>query len=157
MKLGVVLVAVFLLSGCQTTRSNDPDSIWFRVPPGSRLVLNQPLEIPAERAHLMLQNGTAATVSSDFDVSCRFEVVDLGPRTIQPDTFEVHSMSSGREWINHPHTMRFYKVIRLQSDTQADIMPMKCSYEDDPRFGRPVTMTQIQQALGSIFTFEFSQ
>jgi hypothetical protein len=157
MKLRVVLVVVFLLSGCQTTRSNDPGSIWFRVPPGSRLVLNQPLEIPAESAHIMLQHGTAATAASVFDVGCRFEVMDLGPRTIQPDAFVVRSMASGREWMNQPHTMRFYKVIHLQSATQADIMPMKCSYEDDPRFGRPVTVTQIQEALGKIFTFEFSE
>jgi len=156
-KLLVLLVAVFLISGCQTSGSADPDSIWFKVPPDSRLVLNQPLEIPTERAHLMLQHGTAATAASDFDVGCRFEVKNLGPRTIQPDAFVIRSMASGRQWINQPHTMEFYKIIHLQSATQADIQTMKCSYEDDPRIGRPVTVTQIQEALGNIFTFEFSQ
>lgn len=157
MKLRMLLVAVLLVSGCQTSRSNDPDSIWFKVPPDSRLVLNQSLEIPAERAHIMLQHGTAAAAAGSFDVGCRFEVENLGPRTIQPEAFVIRSMASGREWSNQPYSMRFYKVIHLQSATLVDIMPMKCSYEDDPRMGRPVTMAQIQEALGTIFTFEFSQ
>jgi hypothetical protein len=157
MKLWMMLVAVFLVSGCQTSRSNDPDSIWFKLPPGSRLVLNQPLEIPAGYAHLMLQQGTAATAAGEYEVACRFEVENLGPRTIQPQTFLITSMSSGRKWVNQPYNMRFYKVFRLQSVTLTDIMPMKCGYTDDPRLGRPVTMTQIQEALGNIFTVEFSQ
>lgn len=153
----MLLVAVLLVSGCQTSRSNDPDSIWFKVPPDSRLVLNQPLEIPAERAHIMLQHGTAAAAAGEYDVACRFEVENLGPRTIQPDAFEIRSMSSGREWVNQPYNLRFYKTFHLQSATQADILPMKCGYTDDPRLGRPVTVIQIQEALGTIFTFEFSQ
>ncbi|MFV1972845.1 MAG: hypothetical protein ACC648_03920 [Thiohalobacterales bacterium] len=157
MKLLVVLAAVFLVSGCQTSGSNDPASIWFKVPPGSRLVLNQPLEIPAERAHIMLQHGSAATAADDFEVGCRFEVKNLGPRTIQPEAFVILSMSSGREWINEPHTMQFFKIIRLQSATQTDIRPMKCSYEDGPLYGQPVTVSQIQEALGNIFTFEFPE
>jgi len=157
MKLPVVLAVISLLAGCQLPGSADPDSIWFRIPPGSRLVLNQPLEIPAGRAHLMLQHGSAATVAGDFDVSCRFEVKNLGPRTIQPEAFVIRRVASGREWINQPHTMQFYKIIHLHSATQADILPMKCAYEDDPRIGRPVTVTAIREALGNIFSFEFSQ
>ena len=157
MKLLVVLTAVVLLTGCQTPGSTDPGSIWFKIPPGSRLVLNQPLEIPAERAHIMLQHGSAATAAGDFDVACRFEVKNLGPRTIQPDTFVIRSVASGREWVNQPHTMRFYKIFHLQSATQTDILPMKCAYDDDPLFGRPVTVTAIREALGDIFSFEFSQ
>jgi len=115
---------------------------------------NQPLEIPAERAHILLQEGSA---DGDFGVACRFEVKDLGPRTIEPEAFVIRSMSSGREWINQPHTMEFFKIIRLQSAAQADLRPMKCSYEDGPLYGRPVTMSQIQEALGNIFTFEFPE
>ncbi len=157
MKVFVVLAVLWLLAGCETTGSTDPGSIRFKIPPGSRLVLNQLLEIPAGRAHLMLQHGAAATAAGVFDVGCRFEVKDLGPRTIQPEAFVIRSMASGREWINHPHTMQFYKVIHLQSAMQADILPMKCSYEDGPHFGRPVTVAQIQEALGNIFTFEFPE
>jgi hypothetical protein len=156
-KSRVVLVVAFLLTGCQTTGSTDPDSIWFRMPPGSRLVLNRPLEIPAERAHIMLQHGSAATAASEFDVACRFEVRDLGPRTVQPDAFVIRRVESGQEWLYQPHTMQFYKVFHLQSATQKDILPMRCDYADDPLIGRPVTVSAIREALGDIFTFEFSQ
>jgi hypothetical protein len=152
-----MLVLVVLVTGCQTAGTTDPASIWFRLPPGSRLVLNQPLEIPAGRAHIMLQHGAAATAAGEFDVACRFEVRDLGPRTIEPDAFLIRRMESGREWLHHPHTMQFFKVFHLQSETQKDILPMRCDYADDPLIGRPVTISAIREALGSIFTFEFAQ
>ncbi len=152
-----MLLVLLLVSGCQTTGSSDPASIRFKLPPDSRLVLNQPLEIPAGRSHIMLQRGTAATAAGDFEVGCRFEVKDLGPLTIEPEAFVISSMSSGREWINQPHTMQFYKIIYLQSATLANIGPMKCSYEDDPLLGGPVTVAQIQAALGNIFTFVFPE
>jgi len=154
--LAIFLVLASLLAGCTTTGSNDPASIRFKLPPGSRLVLHQQLEIPAGRAHLMLQHGAAGTAAGELDVGCRFEVRNLGPRTIRPDTFVITEMASGREWVNQPSTMRFYKVLHLHSDTQADILPMTCSYTDWPLMGNPVTVAEIQEALGSIFTFEFA-
>ena len=155
--IAIFLAAAGLLAGCSTTGSTDPASIDFKLPPGSTLVLNQPLEIPAGRAHLMLQNGAAGTAAGELEVGCRFEVRNLGPRTINPDTFVITEMASGREWVNQPSTMRFYKVLHLHSDTQADIMPMKCSYTDWPLMGKPVTVAEIQEALGSVFTFDFGK
>jgi hypothetical protein len=53
--------------------------------------------------------------------------------------------------------MRFYKVFHLKSERQSDIMPMICQYWDYPLMGRPVTIQEIQEALGSYFTFEFAR
>ncbi|MGD2111781.1 MAG: hypothetical protein PVI50_00235 [Gammaproteobacteria bacterium] len=151
-RLICILTAVWLLAGCQTTGSSDPDSIRYKLPVGSKLVLNQPLTIPAGRAHLMLQHGAAGTVAGELDVACRFEVKNLGPRTIEPDTFLITSISSGRRWVNQPDSMRFYKVIRLQPERETDILPMVCEYTDWPLQGRPVTITEIREALGDVFT-----
>ena len=52
--------------------------------------------------------------------------------------------------------MRFYKVFNLKSERQPDIMPMVCQYWSYPLIGRPITIRQVQEALGDYFTFEFA-
>jgi hypothetical protein len=157
MKALYVVAMGLILSGCQSMASNDHRSIWFKMPAGTELVLNRALTIPAQRAHIMLQHGKAGGGASQFEVACRFEVRDLGPRVIQPDTFLITSYSGQEEWENYPHTKRFYKTLRLQSQQQSGIMPMVCEYFDWPLSGRPVTLAQIEAALGDYFSFRFPE
>ena len=142
-----------LLTGCQSMASSDPASVWFRMPAGTELVLNRELTIPAGRAHIMLQHGEPVPAADSYEVACRFEVRDLGPRAIQPDTFLITGYSGQQEWFNHPHTKRYYKTIRLKSPRQPGILPMECEYLDGPLHGRPVTLVQIREALGDYFSF----
>jgi hypothetical protein len=151
---GVVIAA--LLAGCQTVGTKDTSSINFRIPGGSKLVLNRELTIPAGVAHVVFQQGEPGPAANEFEVNCRFEVRDLGPRVIQPDSFLITRWSSQREWVNQPSILRFYMDIHLQSEHQADIMPMTCQVWSYPLIGRPVTIRQVQEALGSYFTFEFA-
>jgi hypothetical protein len=149
-------VGIALLAGCQTVATKDTASINFRIPPGSKLVLNRELTIPAGVAHVILQHGEVGSAASEYYVNCRFEVRNLGPRVIQPDTFLITRYGSQREWVNQPSIMRFYKVFHLKSERQPDIMPMICQDWDYPLMGRPVTIREIQEALGEYFTFEFA-
>jgi hypothetical protein len=155
MKALYMMAIGIVLTGCQSMASDDPGSIWFRMPSGTELVLHRELTIPAQRAHIMLQHGKPYQAASSFEVACRFEVKDLGPRTIQPDTFLITGFSTQEMWENYPHTKRYYKVIRLESKQQPGIMPMVCEYYDYPIRGRPVTLSQIQEALGDYFSFKF--
>jgi hypothetical protein len=148
-----LLLVAGLLTGCQTTRSTNPDSIWYELPEGSKLVLNQDLEIPAGQAHTIVQEAKAGTSAYVLGVMCRFEVKQLGPRTIHPDTFLITKVSQGRQWVNQPSTMLFFRVFHLQSEKQQqDILPMRCGYTYDPLLGRPVSIEQIRETLGSVFT-----
>ena len=147
-----LLFAAGLVVGCQTTRSTNPDSIWYELPKGSKLVLNQDLEIPAGQAHTIVQNAKAGTSAYKLEVMCRFEVEQLGPRTIHPDTFLITEVSQGRQWVNEPSTMLFYKDLHLQSEQQQAILPMRCGYTDYPLLGEPVTIEQIRETLGRLFT-----
>jgi len=147
---------VALLAGCQTVATNDPAKINFRIPPDSRLVLNRELTIPAGVAHVVFQHGEPGPAANEFEVNCRFEVRDLGPRVIQPDSFLITRWGSQREWVNEPNTLRFYKVFYLKSERQPDLLPMTCQVWSYPLIGRPVTIRQIQEALGEYFTFEFA-
>ena len=145
-----------ILAGCTTTGSTDPSSINFRVPPGSKLVLNRDVKITADRSHAKFQNGEQTPGVDRFTVNCNLEQRDLGPATLVPDSFLITRSSSQREWINQPHTMRFYKVFHLRSERQPGVMRLECQYWDGPLFGRPVTITQVRQALGDNFSFEFA-
>ena len=156
-KLLYPILIALTLAGCQSMTTDDRNSVWFRMPPGAVLVLNRELTIPAQRAHIMLQHGRAHLVASSFEVACRFEVRDLGPRMIQPDTFLITSYSGQQEWENYPHTRRYYKTIRLQSEHQADILPMVCEYFTEPLLGRAITQAEIEEALGDYFSFRFPE
>lgn len=151
------LACIMLLAGCQTMQSTDPAKLNFRIPAGSKLVLNRELTIPAGSAHVILQHGAPGPAANEFEVNCRFEVRNLGPRVIQPDAFLITSSGSQREWVNQPSIIRFYKVFYLKSERQPDIMPMTCQYWSYPLIGRPLTIRQVQEALGDYFTFEFAR
>ena len=151
------VVIAALLAGCQTVGTKDTSSINFRIPHGSRLVLNRELTIPAGVAHVVFQHGAPGPAANEFEVNCSFEVRDLGPRVIQPDSFLITRWSSQRKWINEPSTLSFYKVFHLQSERQTDILPMTCQVWSYPLIGRPVTILQVQEALGGYFTFEFAR
>jgi hypothetical protein len=151
------LVIAALLAGCHTVGTNDTASINFRIPRDSRLVLNREVTIPAGVAHVVFQHGEPGPAANEFEVNCRFEVRDLGPRVIQPDSFLITRWGSQREWVNQPSILRFYKVFHLKSERQTDIMPMTCQVWSYPLIGRPVTIRQVQEALGEYFTFEFAK
>jgi hypothetical protein len=151
-KMIPLLLAAGLLTGCQTTSSTNPDSLWYELPQGSKLILNQDLEIPAGQAHTIVQEAKAGTSVYKLGVMCRFEVEQLGPRTIHPGTFLITEVTQGRQWVNEPSTMLFYKDLHLQSEQQQDILPMRCGYTYDPLLGKPVTIEQIRETLGSVFT-----
>mgnify|MGYP001544948882 FL=1 len=157
MKTLNVAVIGLLLAGCQSLATDDPHSYWFKMPAGSELVLNRELNIPAQRAHIMLQHGEPRLAASNQEVACRFEDRDLGPRVIRPDTFLITGYCSQEEWENHPHTRRYYKTIRLKSERQPGILPMTCEYFDWPLHGRPITQAQIEEALGDYFSFRFAE
>jgi hypothetical protein len=145
-----------MLAGCSTTGSSDPSSINFRVPQGSKLVLNREVPIAAGYSHAKFQNGEQTPGVDQYTVNCSLEQRDLGPATIVPDSFLISRDANQREWINQPHTMRFYKVFQLRSQRQPGVTKLVCQYWDGPLFGRPVTIEQVRQALGDIFSFQFA-
>jgi hypothetical protein len=150
-----VLWLSFITGGCTTTGSTDPSSINFGVPPGSRLVLHREVHIGAEYSHARFQAGEQTAGVDRYEVNCRLEQRDLGPTTLVPDSFLITRSGRQREWINHPHTMRFYMEFHLRSERQPGVRKLVCQHWDGPLTGRPVTVTQIRQALGDSFSLEF--
>ena len=151
------LLTIPLLAGCEAmlAQKYDIDSQFYRIPAGSRLILNQPLNIPAGRAHVVIQPGRSGAGANEDAANCQFEVRTLGPVKVQPDTFDITRAENSREWISQPSIMRFYRILHLQSVTQPDVLQLMCEDWDGPMLGKYISIPEMRAALGDVITLEF--
>ncbi len=159
MKLLFLIANVVLLSSCQTLQpnSNDPGSLNFNIPNGSTLILNKDIRVAKDHTHVTIQSGqiTSDKHKNLYDLSCSFEMEAFGPRTIKPDTFSIRRTEDGQEEAG-AYFINYYTDIYLYSDHNSDIIKLACSVwgdEADDNF----TVADIQQTLGSYFSFDFAQ
>ncbi len=146
-----------MLVGCEVLQAqkNDINSEFYKVPAGSKLILNRPLDIPAGRAHVVIQSGRSGAGANQYAVNCQLEVRTLGPGRVQPDTFDISWAENTREWVSQPNIMRFYRVLHLKSATQPDVLKLMCQDWDGPMLGRNVSIPEMRAALGDVITLEF--
>lgn len=89
----LLLAGAFALAACQTTYEGNEDSPYYVVPPGTPLLLNQPLTIPPEQVSVWLQDGRVidANDARMYYPHCKFEVRERMPtaQTVTPDEFIV--------------------------------------------------------------------
>jgi hypothetical protein len=151
----IILPAIPLLAGCESmlAQKYDIDSQFYRIPAGSRLVLNEPLSIPAGRAHVVIQPGRSVAGPS-YGVNCQLEVRVLGPVKVQPDSFEITRAENSREWISQPAIMRFYRILHLQSAAQPDVLNLVCQDWDGPMLGKYISIPEMRAALGDVITLD---
>ena len=147
----VSLIVALLVAGCsyQAAVKRDVNSQFYEIRPGSKLILHRTIEIPAGTAHVTFGSGY-------YGGNCEFEVRTLGPGEVQPDSFVVTRAWSAREWISHPGIMRFYRVIKLHSERQPDVLQLVCQDWDGPLMGRDISVAEMRAALGDTFSFEFA-
>lgn len=88
--------ALVLLSACQSLPVTNPASPYYQIPVGSRLVLKQSVQIPANTAHVFIQGGRvlpprAFNPVNQYYPNCKLEVGQVKPvsQTIAPDMFVV--------------------------------------------------------------------
>jgi hypothetical protein len=170
--LGLLLA----VAGCGTSGQYGMDSPYYRYPDGVQLRLNQPLEIPAGSATLRLQHGqmVARNAVQEHDPYCIFELstVAEAPQRVESDTFSVtrvlRSTSSIARSESRPAglvrvsmgddaagpTHYYYKTaFSLHSDAQPNVLMMTCqSNQNYTPLKRHLTLAEIRQALGNIFT-----
>jgi len=150
-------VMAMLLAGCEAMLASkyDINSQFYKIPAGSRLILNQPLDIPAGRAHVVIQQGRSGAGANQYAVNCQLEVRSLGPGKVQPDSFDITWAELSREWVSQPNIMRFYRVLHLKSATQPDVLKLMCQDWDGPMLGKNISIPEMRAALGDVITLEF--
>ena len=152
----ILLTTLLFLSACAAMQSNDPDSEFFNIPKGSTLSLNKKLDIPNNDTHAIIQDGKATTEKErhDYDVNCRLDVKEFGPRTIESEDFKVSRTEDGQNWISQPSILRYYTEIYLTSNKGTDVIKMVCQqYGDQTDYH--FTVKEIEKTLGDYFSFTF--
>lgn len=155
--ISLIIITAFI-SACASLQSSDPDSLSFNIPKGSTLSLNKKLTIPHNDTHAVIQYGKETTDNErhDYDVNCRMNFKEFGPRTIEPEDFKVTRTEDGTNWVSHPSILRFYTEIYLSSDKGTDVIKMVCQeYGDQTDYH--FTVKEIETALGNHFTFTFAE
>jgi hypothetical protein len=149
---------VFALSSCQSVRSDDPTSIFFSIPAGSTLTLNNDLAIADGDTHALIQHGkvTTSAAVNKYDVWCSFDLKNFGPRTIKPETFKIRRTEDGQEWVSQPAIKRFYTEVYLDSEKGTDVIKLVCQDWGDG-IDKNFPVADMQKALGDYFTFTFSK
>jgi len=158
MKKSILFIAAFIVSACSSLHSSDPSSMFFNIPGGSTLSLNKKLTIPDNDTHAVVQAGKEILDKdkNDYAINCRLDVKEFGPRTIEPENFNIKRTENGQNWISQPSILRYYTEIYLSSDKGTDVIKIVCQEYGDPA-DRNFTVAEMQAALGDYFTFTFSK
>ena len=156
MKYPAVFLTSLMLSACQSMQSDDPSSLSFRVPAGSTLALNKAIEIPAGQTHALIQAGrlTPESGRNMYDVGCRLNFRNFGPRTIEPEVFNIRRTAHREGWESRPNFYFYSSEIFLDSERGTDVISLECSnWTVPPSFN--FSFADMQQALGDYLTFDF--
>jgi len=154
----LLLLSALSLYGCTHWHSDDPNSLSFTLPEGSLVSLNQPLTIPEGYTHTVIQFGkeTDDYDKKDYEINCRVDFREFGPRTIAPEKFTIERTEDGSNWISRPSILRFYTEIYLSSQQSTDIIKIVCQQYGDS-IDRNFTVSEMQQTLADIITFDYLQ
>ncbi len=180
MRRMAILTVVIFLAACQTASyEGNEGSPYYKVPIGSKLILRQDIVIPPHAAGIYLQGGKIAPLAqvNQYYPHCKFEVLKLKdtPQTIQPDEFSIkkvvqettHSVGLDRLQSaavsigvgihigmddDHSTLMTYVTRLDLHSEKQPDVFRLSCGLWAYPPQGQHVTIREIRQVLGNVFT-----
>jgi hypothetical protein len=176
MKTLALIITLLSLAACASPQKYGPDSPHYAYPGGARFILNHPLEVEPGSATVRLQFGkiVARNAVQEVEPHCIFEVNsvrDMGQQ-IQPDSFDITAvrrsvttfsgmpayfaaMRAGFDRDGGPSHIYYKTEFRLRSARQPDVRAMTCqSNQMAPGIAimRHVTLPEIRQALGGVFT-----
>ncbi len=167
------LVLALLLAACQTTAyQGDENSPYFTVPAGARLVLHRELVIPADRVDVYLQGGRVLGYAEvnphhpfcTLDVRRRLDV----PQTVAPDEFAVTKATQDIRYTRRapgavlasdgsPSFEVYSTILALRSERQPHVTRLTCTQWQYPPLQRHVTIHEMRQALGTLFTLRLGK
>lgn len=175
--IAIPLVAL-LLSACQTSSTirETSDGSVYRQLEGTTLVLNQDLDIAAERARVFIQNGAVRSGFDSYRTHCAFEIDDVrhDGAVIRADSFTVSRVQSAIVQVVMREPLRVAALMRvdgidgggsgsyyagyhlwLASANQPQVRRVSCfGVYAQPYELYPPTVEEIRSALGQIATLE---
>ena len=170
-----------VLAACSTNDSKNETSYYYAVPVGSSIVLHQHVSISGDQVATYVQNGELMPYDSvnKYLPNCKFELYTMSEqsRTVDPDTFditrvvdEIESSSLSKDihvalhgdalmlgMLDRSYMFNYATMMYLKSENQKDVYRMTCQHWEDLRDDRHLTIEQMRQAMGEIFTLNIKR
>ena len=144
--------------GCATPTPYLPGpTAHTEVKPGSILQLNKTITIPARSAGIRIQNGKIAEGRINaWNTNCRFEVRDPAKtnQEIHPDDFTISQVGVEYHINDASESQNMRTNFYLKSDKQPQVSLLMCQAWFNPSDARHVMLSEVQQALGELITFQ---
>ncbi|MEW6648500.1 MAG: hypothetical protein AB1450_14975 [Pseudomonadota bacterium] len=172
---GLLVLTVVVLGGCATPVL-DESAPGYRLPPGTAVVLQQDLAVPAGHARVFLQQGRVVA-KHRLDVyrpHCNFEQRTVSDSTavIAADRFTVTAVSEGEDFVvqrrffvyaalslagddTSPSQINRYFHYTLASSQQPGVMRLTCHGGFDlPGAAQLPSLADMRAALGEVASIE---
>ena len=168
-----------LLAGCShysdPSAGSRPGVPLYRLPPGSALILQRELRIPAHALAVYLQDGQVLPGGvSQYRPNCKFELRQKQnePQIVAAGVFPVAHFAINRGDFastisqsfrpvryrldlfdeDAPSFIVYASYFFLASAEQPDVLRLSCRHWQAWGEGRYLSLAEIQQALGEVFT-----
>ena len=180
------LSALLLLTACESNAVKDEQSVFYAVPVGSTLTLNQEVTISGDQVAIYVQDGEILRYREvdKYRPNCKFEIYTISEqsRNVQPDRFEIIKVvdeieSSGLQkdmmfasvdflargdiramgMLDHSLVFNYATMIYLKSDKQTDVYRMTCQHWEAVADDKHLSIAQMRQAMGDVFTLKIKE
>lgn len=173
--LASMILSLAVQAGTASNAAADEDSPYYTPPAGSKLLLKRGLTVPAGQASVLIQNGQVVpsfSQVSQYEPYCKLEMQRLSDsaQTVQPGEFVVNKTQRERSYhgraptftpgfvyvaesIDRGHERRSTHLY-LQSGQQPDVFRMTCQRWQDASRAKNVTLREIRQTLGDLFSLQ---
>lgn len=181
LKQACFVLGIAVLAGCSGHDVKDEGSVYYAVPVGSTLVLNQQVNIRGDQVAVYVQNGELMQYDEvDFYLpNCKFQIYTMSeqPRTVQADTFKIIKVEDDIEssslpkstdmavldkvlaygMLDRSYMFNYATLMYLHSEKQKDVYRMTCQHWEDVMDDRHLTIRQMRAAMGDVFTLKIKQ
>jgi hypothetical protein len=162
------LFAMFILAlsgACQVVPFGTDGSAGYRIPAGSKIVLNTELKVPGNQWEYPIAN--AAYSGGVFDPRCflRFHALQESPRHIPAGEYNIVEVLRHVDWIGAqrvgelvrvsrsnsgvgPSPIWFSTIMNLSVPASDDTLRLVCRQMQVPTAGRHLNVDEIRKALG---------
>ncbi|MGB5260727.1 MAG: hypothetical protein WBO34_09425 [Gammaproteobacteria bacterium] len=170
MRQFTITLLSLLLVACTAGTGYQYPTGYPALPVLSTVTLNREFNIQPHRASEYIQYGVITPYNQivEYYPYCQFELrtVKGTSRTVTPETFIVTGIHrdqfmAGFRWQRVADSgggdynmIMSTTVISLHADRQADVFRLSCMQLDEPYLARHVSLDQMRETLGDLFTLE---
>lgn len=175
-----------LITACSTDDVKDEGSIFYAVPVGSMLMLNQEVTVAGGQVAVYVQDGELMHFKdvNNYRPNCKFEIYTMSERSrnVQAGSFEIikvvdeiessslkndvrlaaldFSMGSNHlamGMLDHSLVFNYATMMYLSSDKQKDVYRMTCQHWEAIMDDRYLSIAQMREAMGEVFTLKIKE